>query len=220
MTALSRDRKRIEELRGRLDGIAEEEVEDEQMDEDVEDLLGEEEAIGVDEAAAAEEEEEKGGAAQPPEPQDTNVPDTILEPDTLRRRGPIQPSIEPTGLSSSSSISPPSTTTKLDTEQQLSSHRTEQESLTTSLLSLAQQLKTSTETFRTALESEKSILDRATEGLDRNVAGLDAAGKRMGALRRMTEGRGWWGRMMMYAWIFALWIVAILLVFVGPKIRF
>jgi hypothetical protein len=49
---------------------------------------------------------------------------------------------------------------------------------------------------------------------------MEAAGKRMGMLRRMTEGKGWFGRMMLYAWIAGLWVVAILLVFVGPKFRF
>jgi hypothetical protein len=49
---------------------------------------------------------------------------------------------------------------------------------------------------------------------------MEAASKRIGMLRRMSEGKGWWGRIMLYAWIFGLWIVAILLVFVGPKLRF
>ncbi len=42
----------------------------------------------------------------------------------------------------------------------------------------------------------------------------------MGLLKRMSEGKGWWGRIMLYAWIGGLWVVAILLVFVGPKLRF
>ena len=42
----------------------------------------------------------------------------------------------------------------------------------------------------------------------------------MGLLTRMSEGEGWLGRMMLYAWIGGLWIVAIALVFVGPKFRF
>jgi hypothetical protein len=49
---------------------------------------------------------------------------------------------------------------------------------------------------------------------------MEAAGKRMGLLKRMSEGKGWWGRIMLYAWIGGLWVVAILLVFVGPKLRF
>jgi len=63
-------------------------------------------------------------------------------------------------------------------------------------------------------------MDRAVRGLDKNTTGMEAAGKRMGLLKRMSEGKGWWGRMMLYAWIAGLWVVAILLVFVGPKLRF
>lgn len=39
-------------------------------------------------------------------------------------------------------------------------------------------------------------------------------------LRRMSEGKGWWGRMMIYLWIFGLWVVALGIVFLGPKLRF
>lgn len=105
------------------------------------------------------------------------------------------------------------------TEQALATHRLEQESLTDSLLTLAAQLKTSTQTFHSTLESEKSILDRAVDGLDRTTSSMASAERRMGMLRRMTEGKGWWGRMMLYAWIFGLWLVALGIVFLGPKIR-
>lgn len=64
------------------------------------------------------------------------------------------------------------------------------------------------------------MVDRAVQGLDKNVTGMDAAGRRMGMLRRMTEGRGWWGRMLMYAWIIGLWLVAVFIVYLGPKLRF
>jgi hypothetical protein len=96
----------------------------------------------------------------------------------------------------------------------------EQEDLTSSLLTLASQLKSSSKTFQSTLEGEKSALDRAVSGIDRTSTTMGAAGKRMGLLRKMTEGKGWWGRMMLYAWIFGLWVVAILIVFVGPKLRF
>ncbi|PWY77498.1 hypothetical protein BO70DRAFT_339332 [Aspergillus heteromorphus CBS 117.55] len=106
------------------------------------------------------------------------------------------------------------------TEDALSSDRAEQEDLTSSLLALATQLKSSSQAFHSSLESEKSILSRAADGLDRTTGNMQAAERRMGMLRRMTEGKGWWGRMMLYAWIFGLWIVAILIVFLGPKLRF
>ncbi|KAL3467970.1 hypothetical protein BJX64DRAFT_81256 [Aspergillus heterothallicus] len=111
-------------------------------------------------------------------------------------------------------------TTSATTEDALSSDRAEQENLTSSLLSLATQLKESSQAFQASLDADKSVLARAAEGLDRTTGNLAAAERRMGMLRRMTEGKGWWGRMMLYAWIFALWVVAVLLVFVGPKLRF
>jgi hypothetical protein len=49
---------------------------------------------------------------------------------------------------------------------------------------------------------------------------MDAASRRMGTLRKMTEGKGWFARMKLYGLIFGLWLVAFLIVFVGPKIRF
>ncbi|KAL5339910.1 hypothetical protein BJX70DRAFT_362818 [Aspergillus crustosus] len=107
-----------------------------------------------------------------------------------------------------------------ETDQALTTDRHEQETLTTSLLSLATQLKSSSQAFQASLDAEKSVLSRAAEGLDRTTGNLAAAEKRMGLLRRMTEGKGWLGRMMLYAWIFALWVVAVLIVFVGPKLRF
>ncbi|KAJ9294337.1 hypothetical protein DTO271G3_6912 [Paecilomyces variotii] len=106
------------------------------------------------------------------------------------------------------------------TESALDAHAHEQESLTDSLLSLATQLRESSQSFQTSLEAEKSVLSRAVEGLDRNITGMDAAGRRMGLLRRMSEGKGWWGRVLMYVWIFGLWLVAVGIVFLGPKLRF
>lgn len=106
-----------------------------------------------------------------------------------------------------------------DTEKDLASHRQGQETLTASLVTLATQLKTSTQNFHTTLESEKSVLDRAVDGLDRTTMSMASAERRMGMLRRMTEGKGWWGRMLLYAWIFVLWFVSLAIVFLGPKLR-
>jgi len=106
------------------------------------------------------------------------------------------------------------------TEALMTHNRTEQESLTNSLLNMAQALKSSSHSFASALEEEKSILNRAAEGLDQNKQGLEAAQRRMGFLRTYTEGKGWWGRMLMYAWIAGLMVAAILITFVLPKLRF
>lgn len=92
--------------------------------------------------------------------------------------------------------------------------------MTNSLLEMAKQLKQQSIHFGQTLEGDKSVLDRTVSGLDTSSQGMDAAGQRIGTLRRMTEGRGWWDRMKLYAMIFGLWVVAFLIVFVGPKIRF
>ncbi|KAI5286622.1 hypothetical protein KEM54_006640 [Ascosphaera aggregata] len=113
----------------------------------------------------------------------------------------------------------PSSSNIQDVEAHLSRDRAEQETLTTSLLQLASQLKESTHTFASSLEGEKSILARAVEGLDRNISGMESAAGQMGMVRRMAEGKGWWDRMLLYGMIFGLWVVVILLVFVAPKLR-
>jgi hypothetical protein len=132
--------------------------------------------------------------------------------------------LKPTATATGSSLHDAAKTsepqTRADTEEALATDRLEQENLTSSLLDLATKLKTSSQQFQASLEAEKSVLARAAEGLDRTTGNLAAAERRMGMLRRMTEGKGWWGRMMLYAWIFTLWVVAVLIVFVGPKLRF
>ena len=119
---------------------------------------------------------------------------------------------------------PPDSATSFDketTQADLLAHNdTESSNLTASLLALAQSLKASSTAFSTSLETDTETLNRATEGLEKNATGMEAAGKRMNLLKRMSEGKGWWGRMMLYAWIGGLWILAILLVFAGPKLRF
>ena len=102
----------------------------------------------------------------------------------------------------------------------LSAHRTEQESIKSSLFTLAQQLKLSAQNFSVSLESEKGIVDRAVSGLDKNIGGMDQTGRKMGTLRRMTEGQGWWGRLQLYGKVGVLWVVALVVVFILPKLRF
>ncbi|GAB7342965.1 hypothetical protein MBLNU457_g1069t1 [Dothideomycetes sp. NU457] len=105
-------------------------------------------------------------------------------------------------------------------ETLLSSDRQTQEQISSSLVSLAQALKATTMQIGAQIEGGKSTVDRAAEGLDKNVLGMEGAERRMGTLRRMTEGQGWYGRIKLYAIIAALWVGAFLLVFVGPKLRF
>lgn len=108
----------------------------------------------------------------------------------------------------------------MDAAERLQSSESRSAELTTSLLSLAQQLKASSSKFQSSLSADEETLKRAGEGLDKNETQMEATRKRMGLLTRMSEGEGWWGRMMLYAWIFGLWLVALLLVFVFPKLRF
>ncbi|OJD34207.1 synaptobrevin protein [Diplodia corticola] len=105
-------------------------------------------------------------------------------------------------------------------EKLMSHNRSEQETLTGSLLDMAQLLKQQTMQFGSSLEAEKDILDRAGKGLDTSAQGMEAAGQRMGTLRRMTEGKGWWARIRLYGIIGALWMACILIMFVMPKLRF
>ncbi|KAK2764329.1 hypothetical protein FQN54_009021 [Arachnomyces sp. PD_36] len=240
-TDLARKRQAVKVLKERLNEISAEaeararleEGGGEDEDEGGEDILGvrdREKGVGVDGL----------GAGEKPL-HDTEYPHTTTagpEGDasshTLRHRHRPSSSLPhatttttptPTATTTSSSHLPTTITTppsppRDPTESTLTTHRHEQETLTTSLLSLATQLKTSSQTFQSSLESEKSVLARAVEGLDKNTAGMEAAGKRMGMLRRMTEGRGWWGRMLVYVWIFGLWVVAVGIVVLGPKLRF
>lgn len=138
---------------------------------------------------------------------------------SLRARRPVPDVIEETGHTTSSEPLSVKNTAST-TETVLTHNRMEQENLTASLLAMASALKESSHLFADSLESEKGILSRTGEGLDKNAQGMEATGKRMGTLRRMTEGRGWLGRMMMYAWIGGLMMVALVLVGLMPKLRF
>jgi hypothetical protein len=100
------------------------------------------------------------------------------------------------------------TATTAMAEKMMTHNRTEQESLTDSLLNMAQALKASSQAFASSLEDEKEVLDRAGEGIEK------------GYLRSMSEGKGWWGRMMLYAWIFGLMFAAFFIVAFMPKLRF
>lgn len=144
----------------------------------------------------------------------------------LRNRNRRGPNPEATTSSSSfpsipTNTNPPPTTTTTMTEKSLTSDRQTQESLTNSLLHLATQLKSQSQSLsHTLTTTDKGQLDRALAGLDANVGGLESASRKMGLLRRMSEGEGWWGRVMLYVWIWGLWIAAAGLVFLGPKLRF
>lgn len=112
-------------------------------------------------------------------------------------------------------------TSELRNHEALESHnRTQQAVLEQGLLSLVQSLKQSSLNIGVSLEADREVQARAQGGLEKTSGEMDAAQRSMGMLRRMSEGQGWWGRIKLYAFIFALWVACFLLVFVGPKLRF
>jgi hypothetical protein len=219
-----------------LDGAAVSEAEDDENEEEDEDLLlgvtpsSSAASEGLKEDETGEEEEEDESLQRDPITTTTTTTSTLrhrhhhphttnTSPSTSTTTTALLQPNAPPSISHPTQPSSPLQTTE-STESTLTTHRLEQETLTDSLVTLASQLKASSHAFQSSLEAEKSILSRAVDGLDRNITGLEVAGKKMGVLRRMTEGRGWLGRMIMYAWIFALWLLAVGIVFLGPKIRF
>ena len=126
---------------------------------------------------------------------------------TLRNRNRHHPSSSP-------STDPATTESTL-----LTSDRTH-DSLTASLLSLTSQLKSQSLTFSSALSTDQTYLSRALSSLDSNISSMETAIKRMAFVRRMSEGQGWWGRIKLYVMIVGMWVGLVLLVFVGPKLRF
>lgn len=123
-------------------------------------------------------------------------------------------------FSSKTSKSAPSATSPSKDDLH-SHHRAEHEAIADSLVAMAQALKANALKFGQTLEGEdKDILERARTGLDKNQLGLESASRGMGALKRMTEGTGWFGRLSLWAKLAVLWVVAILLVFAMPKLRF
>ena len=113
---------------------------------------------------------------------------------------------------------PPQTSTAT-AEAILDQQRAEQDALSESILKMAGALKASSQKFSTTLEADKEAVGRAGEGMSKTEQSMEAARGRMGTLRKMTEGKGWWGRMLLYAWVYGLMLFLVLLVFVFPKLR-
>ncbi|KAI0486847.1 hypothetical protein F4859DRAFT_316011 [Xylaria cf. heliscus] len=177
-------------------------------------------------------------STQPPSKSQSHLPKpqatgTTTSP-TLRPRGsatatpqaPTTDTATATGalrsqlLGAAATSSSTAVTTTATAEAILDHHRAEQDKLTESMVSMAKALKASTHAFSSALREDQDVLQGAGKGLDRSERNLEGVAGRMGSLRRLTEGKGWWGRMMLYAWIAGLAVFALLLVFVFPKLRF
>lgn len=184
-------------------------------------------------ASSVETEESELSASGPSDSQTTAAAAAFSS--TLRSRRPgtggVEDTATTTGISSSqpapgSSTSPfaPKPTSQnpsmTNNETLLTHHSSEQEALTDSLLTLASALKNSTLAFSESLDASDPLVDRATASLDKNALGMESAERRMGMLRRMTEGKGWWARLSLYGWIAVLWVALILIMFIMPKLRF
>ncbi|KAK1750687.1 hypothetical protein QBC47DRAFT_393256 [Echria macrotheca] len=158
----------------------------------------------------------------------SSPPTTTTTTQTLRARGgPNQPPSEKTYTSAlfGDRRSPGTTATTTDmatrTEEAILDHqRAEQDALSESILRLASDLKASSQALSASLDEDKDVVDRAGRGMNKTGEGMDAVSRRMGMLTRMTEGEGWWGRMRLYAQIYGLMVVLVLVVFVLPKLRF
>ncbi|KAJ4264889.1 hypothetical protein NW762_005132 [Fusarium torreyae] len=145
---------------------------------------------------------------------------------TLRPRGaPTSPS--PSAHSTARAAlfanrSKPSTpqTSTATAEALLDRQRAEQDALSESILQMAGALKSSSQRFSSTLEADKEVVGRAGEGMDKTEQSMEAAKGRMGTLKKMTEGKGFIGRMILYAWVYGLMVACILVVFVLPKLRF
>jgi len=149
--------------------------------------------------------------ASPEKPRD----ETFRSASVIRRKagGPSTSAPNATAQTTGFSSAP-------STERSLLHSSRVHEDIAASLVGLAAQLKQQTRAFQFALDQDKGLLNRALEGLDRNLSGMEVASKNMAFLKRMSEGEGLLGRIKLYGMIFAMWIIAILLVFVGPKLRF
>ncbi|KAK5695451.1 hypothetical protein LTR97_008959 [Elasticomyces elasticus] len=221
---LKRKRDLVKQLQARLqelNQLDEAEEDDESDDDEAEDG---EEGSGLQEYAPARKDVQAGLDTGDPQGPRIDVP----QAQQIRNRRPLNASDNLTAASStareqlftgrSKEAEPTSDLNR--TEALMSHNRTEQETLTTGLIGLARALKESSLQFSSSLEAEKDVLKGAEGGLDKSAQGMEAAEKKMGMLRRMSEGQGWWGRIKLYAFIFGLWIACFLLVFIGPKLRF
>ena len=106
------------------------------------------------------------------------------------------------------------------TEALLDRQRAEQDGLVENILGYASALKDSSRRFQDTLEEDKSAVERAAEGMDRAGTGMEGAARRIGVLGKMGEGKGWWGRIILFAWVYGLMVVVLVVVFVLPKLRF
>ncbi|KAI1264042.1 hypothetical protein F5Y18DRAFT_392360 [Xylariaceae sp. FL1019] len=155
-----------------------------------------------------------------PQTQSPSPDDDYAYQDTATTTGTsqtqIQAHIQPSYLTTPST-NPLSTET---TEAILDNQREEQDQLTLEMVAMAQQLKASSQAFEESLQKDADALNAASTGMDKSEQSIGGVSGRMKTLSRLTEGKGWIGRMLLYAQIAGLSVFVLLLVFVFPKLRF
>ncbi|ERS96992.1 uncharacterized protein SPSK_02573 [Sporothrix schenckii 1099-18] len=104
-------------------------------------------------------------------------------------------------------------------EAVLDHHRREQEVLSEDILRLAQALKEKSLLTSRMLEDDKDVVDRVGEGMNTTTDSLSAASRSMAVLSRMTEGKGWWGRMLLLGMVYGSMLALLLLFLFLPKLR-
>ncbi|KAK0753056.1 hypothetical protein B0T18DRAFT_5877 [Schizothecium vesticola] len=156
---------------------------------------------------------------------DPSPPPPTSTTQTLRPRGSHPPSEKDTAHTTARTAlfgdrAATAHTPTATAEAILDHQREEQDLLSESILKLAGDLKASSLAFTATLEEDREVVDRAGQGMSKTGEGMDAVTKKVGTLQRMTEGEGWWGRMRLYAQVYGLMVVLVLVVFVLPKLRF
>jgi len=134
---------------------------------------------------------------------------TVLEPtDTARTTSASlfeKSDGEPVGVTSEEAV--------------LDHHRREQEALSEDILRLAKALKEKSLVTSRMLEDDKDVVDRVGEGMNTTTDSLSAASRSMALLTRMTEGKGWWGRLLLLGMVYGSMLVLLLFFLFLPKLR-
>ncbi|KAK4232156.1 hypothetical protein QBC38DRAFT_464545 [Podospora fimiseda] len=161
-----------------------------------------------------------------PPAQPTTQTTSSLRPRTNAPVSPPSPSTAPSAETTARSAlfgqeKTSSSTAIIKTSEAILDHqRAEQDALSESILKLASDLKASSQAFSQSLEEDKELVESTGQRMSKTGEGMEAVTKKMGMLQRMTEGKGWWGRMYLYAIVYGLMVALILFVGVMPKLRF
>lgn len=102
----------------------------------------------------------------------------------------------------------------------LQSEKLTQQELRNQILDAAKRLRESEELTARLLQRDDENVSGALDVVFKSNTAIETTTRKMGAIARMAEGRGWMGRMWLYGYIAGLWVLALVVVFVLPKLRF